>query len=429
MKFRNILPLVAALVSAMSLPSCLKDQADIFDEPASTRLNNALAHARDVLASAENGWKMYYYPDLDYGGYAFTLQFTDKEVTVGSELFPEEDGYQFVTSNYKMTTDDGPVISMDTYNEVFHFLSTPNSNLYEAYGGDFEFLILQAEADSVTLKGKKNGNIFKLYPLDKAPEQFLANIDKLSSSFFIGSARTTVTNGATVAEFDLDNRQFSIARKNADFGEALESPFIFTEDGFSLYEVLDFQGVKFKEFTYDAENRTVTGSGITFTMIIPDGYIPYEDYAGQYTLYTGIGNYDVTLEPLDENRSFTLKGLNKAFDVVINYNPGTGLLSWLSQQVGTLSDGTGVWLCAWDSNEGYLTWSTSIGMVSTATEEDGKFTVVWADNEVWGGYVVDSFLLWKISGGSSAGNMSGQSGWYFSGGDYRLPRVTKMVKK
>ena len=68
-------------------------------------------------------------------------------------------------------------------------------------------------------------------------------------------------------------------------------------------------------------------------------------------------------------------------------------------------------------------------MVSTATEEDGKFTVVWADNEVWGGYVVDSFLLWKISGGSSAGNMSGQSGWYFSGGDYRLPRVTKMVKK
>ena len=79
------------------------------------------------------------------------------EVTVASELFDEA-----YTSLYKMTTDNGPVLSFDTNNYAFHYFATPSgssrnlygeSGLYQAYKGDFEFMILSATADEVVLKG------------------------------------------------------------------------------------------------------------------------------------------------------------------------------------------------------------------------------------------------------------------------------------
>lgn len=78
-----------------------------------------LAEAKTILSQQPNGWLMYYFPDNDqyYGGYNYILKFTDEKATVWSELF---DGS--AESFYKMTTNNGPVLTFDTNNDHFHFL-------------------------------------------------------------------------------------------------------------------------------------------------------------------------------------------------------------------------------------------------------------------------------------------------------------------
>ena len=114
--------LLTVAVSAFAFSSCVKDDEEVFEKSASVRLSEALTSAQKVLTGASNGWAMYYYPDPDqsYGGYMYTMKFTDTEVTVASELFDES-----YTSLYKMTTDNGPVLSFDTNNYAFHYFSTP----------------------------------------------------------------------------------------------------------------------------------------------------------------------------------------------------------------------------------------------------------------------------------------------------------------
>ena len=85
-------------------------------------------------------------------------------------------------SLYKMSYDDGPVLSFDTGNEVLHYFATPSgssknlygeSGLYQAHKGDFEFIVMSAKPEEVVLKGKRSGNKILMYPLDESPETFI----------------------------------------------------------------------------------------------------------------------------------------------------------------------------------------------------------------------------------------------------------------
>jgi len=62
MKLNRIFAFVAAGISLLSAQSCLKDQADIFPESSSERLQAFLDQAGKTLVSAEKGWIMEYYP-------------------------------------------------------------------------------------------------------------------------------------------------------------------------------------------------------------------------------------------------------------------------------------------------------------------------------------------------------------------------------
>ena len=167
---RIITGLLTVAVMSLTFQSCLKDQEDVFDDSAAARLTKTLQEAQKVLVGAEYGWRMYYYPDPDksYGGYVYTLKFTNDKVTVYSEIF---DGA--AESLYKMTRDDGPVLSFDTFNQNMHYFATPSGSMrnlygesgrYQAYKGDFEFVIYKATAQEVILKGKRTRNVIKMYP-------------------------------------------------------------------------------------------------------------------------------------------------------------------------------------------------------------------------------------------------------------------------
>ena len=124
---KRIVIALFAVLAALSFFSCVRDEEPIFEESASARLQSALKNAQTILVGAENGWKMYYYPakDQPIGGYLYVLKFTQDEVEVWGDIFT---GDESTKSLYKMTTDDGPVLSIDTNNLFFHFFATPSGN-------------------------------------------------------------------------------------------------------------------------------------------------------------------------------------------------------------------------------------------------------------------------------------------------------------
>lgn len=77
------------------------------------------------------------------------------QATVGAEVKPGE----FSSGLYRLTEDNGPVLSFDSYNDLMHFFATPDSDHPRAYDGDFEFqLFCMSPIDVRKLRGKRTGN-------------------------------------------------------------------------------------------------------------------------------------------------------------------------------------------------------------------------------------------------------------------------------
>ena len=431
MKIRNILLAGIAAFGVCAFQSCLKDQEDVFDQPASARLDALLTKTLDVLKSPELGWVMEYYPDVDryYGGYIYTLSFTDAEVTVGFELAPGE----FETSRFKLTNDNGAVLSFDTYNELFHFFATPSSGAYEAYGGDFEFSVLKAEKDEVILKGKRSGNLCKMHPLQKPATEYIDAIVEMSEKFDLINVETVITGGVVIGEFDLDNRQFYIARDGASNDEIEVMAYHYTEEGIRLYEPLTFQGVTFQDLAFAEDGASVYDDKVTFTLALPEGFELLDTLAGDYTLSYRSGSLSVSIEKTAKGQLF-LKGLHPSdirLTFSIDASAKTAKVGIHPQKVG--ADGNyDYWVCVWDTNEGYLTWGENYALeaeVSLSGSSVPPFTLV--DNGMWGSYVATSLLVWKMNPGttSSVGGASDAPAFFFKTGSYQLPGPLTFTKK
>ena len=189
MKTRQILFAAAVAAIALSFTSCLKDQADKFDEPSSARMQAYLENVRDILEYVtDEGWVMDYYPGSAYAGISVALKFTSQEVTAVSE----KDPFTEETSTFKLTTDDGPVLSFDTYNKIIHEYATPSSTKYQAKGGDFEFDILKVSEEEIVLRGKRSRNYCFLHPLDESIEDYLLAVKDMESSISVAAVSTEI---------------------------------------------------------------------------------------------------------------------------------------------------------------------------------------------------------------------------------------------
>lgn len=194
MRKKHIYIMFLMTLPMLLLTSCLKNQEDLFEDSSSARMFNYLDKYAKLLKGAEYGWAFEYYAGVEsqeYGGWTYALKFNDKDVDVYSDQ--SEEPTVPVTSLYKLSNDDGPTISFDTYNDLMHLFATPSSGAYEAYGGDFEFIIMDVNEknDLITLKGKRSGSTMYLRKLDKTPAQFMANVMEMEENIvltnFLGS--------------------------------------------------------------------------------------------------------------------------------------------------------------------------------------------------------------------------------------------------
>lgn len=438
MKLRNILFASITAAALVSFSSCLKEQRDYFDEPASERLDNYVENVRKVLCDYTAGWVMDYYTGTDqqYGGYAYVLKFGKNDVEVFSEIAMGKSEKTL----YKFTKDNGPVLSFDTYNSIMHYFATPSSTLYEAYGGDFEFTIMGYSDTEVRLLGKRSNNYCTLHPLPEGttPEEYLEQVVNISENFKASELDGTIGTMQVHGSVDLNNRRITLTEvrpegaseddseegAEEDDPQVFEIPFIFTPDGIRTYKEVEIGGCKFQDVTYLIKNNLITNGIFTLKGKVPEDYSSYNDFIGTFTLKYYYGNQTITLAADEKGTGYILSGLNSNFTLRLGYDKARGRATLVYQNLGiTTGTNYAAWM-PWDADSGYLTWMEGVGVeiYRDVNDESGN-KYLFCDNGVWEGYNVNSFIIYECD---SAGNRIGA---YKDWGRYQYPYFESITRK
>ena len=416
---------ILAFVALVILPACQQLEPDVFDKPSSTRLSEFLKEIRTTLSSEQYGWTLDYYPGSKYSSVTYALSFSDQKVTACVEKKPTETE----TSTYALKTDDGPVLSFDTYNKILHAYATPDSKKYQAKGGDFEFEIRSFDKENkvITMIGKRSRNTCTLRPLTKPAEEYFAGVKSFERSITVPAAAATIDGKEIELYIDNGIRSVTIGEKDAPKDSLQTVRYVLTENTFRFSEPFKVGNVEFSEWTFDPANETLNGSGITFVKFIPAGYITYEQYLGKYTFYyyNATRSFPVQLVEEEPGLSFRMVGFSTYFEPILTFNGGRGRLDWVKQTIGG-SGSLEYILAPWDTNAGYLTPMEDVGLVGSVEDNSVEdFVVTFADNGVWEDHKASGWLLWSMNGDSSAGAVSS---WTTATGSYQVPGDLSMQK-
>lgn len=267
--------LILLAVLGMTVTSCLMEEKELFDKTPAERMDSFLDEYHQLLASAENGWLLQYYPEEEqsYGGYAYVVKFTKADATVWFQL--DDDISTPVTSLYKMTPDDGPVLAFDMYNENLHFFATPDVNNYEALHGDYEFRISGKSEDGnvIYMKGRRSGCNVNLVKFSGDPVEYLTKCNEVEAAMTAPSyamAMDGVDYDCTIVG-NVFEYTYTVGIGEEATEEAGSVAFCYTPDGVDFYNPIEIAGVTYEGLVYNAADGTLaTEDGkIVIRQIIP----------------------------------------------------------------------------------------------------------------------------------------------------------------
>ena len=208
---------------AATMVACSRDEESLFEKPAAERAREAVENAFDVFTSAENGWEMAYFPNLeaDAKGYNMVLKFNKNGNVSATAKNSTTTMNKIITdtaSTWAVKSDYGPILTFDTYNDVFHAFSDPQEN-GAGLLGDYEFLILKATPELVLLKGKKHSAYSVMRPMKNISlEDYFAASEKMMTDLFGNSNIVTlVQDGQKKYLFNGASGQFM----SSEYGTAL----------------------------------------------------------------------------------------------------------------------------------------------------------------------------------------------------------------
>lgn len=185
---------------AVTFAACSRDEESLFEKPAAIRAQEAIENAFDVLTSAENGWEMAYFPNLEASakGYNMVLKFSKNgnvSVTAKNSATTNNKIMTDTASTWAVKSDYGPILTFDTYNDVFHAFSDPKEN-GAGYLGDYEFLILKATPKLVLLKGKKHSAYSVMRPMKNTDlADYYKKCEKMQADLFGNNNIVTLHQG------------------------------------------------------------------------------------------------------------------------------------------------------------------------------------------------------------------------------------------
>lgn len=199
---KKLLSLSMIAFAALTFTSCAGEEDDIFGQSAAERLNAASDLYSSRLMASPNGWAMQLYPtytdETPFGnGYLVLCDF-NKDHTVKAAMNNSMTGnkYKEDISLWEVITDNGPVLSFNSYNEIIHLFSNPedvrqtsdDDETGEGIGGDYEFIVVDAPEDAsyIMLKGKKRGTYNLLTPMENDIdfEEYLEDVKAFQNLMF-----------------------------------------------------------------------------------------------------------------------------------------------------------------------------------------------------------------------------------------------------
>ena len=194
-KYLVIIGLLAATFAA-----CSRDEESLFEKPAAIRAQEAIENAFNVLTAPANGWEMAYFPNLETSakGYNMVLKFNKNgnvSVTAKNATTTANKIVTDTASTWAVKSDYGPILTFDTYNDVFHAFSDPKGD-GAGLLGDYEFLILKATPELVLLKGKKHSAYTVMRPMKNTDlAAYYAASEKMQADLFGNNNIVTLTQG------------------------------------------------------------------------------------------------------------------------------------------------------------------------------------------------------------------------------------------
>ncbi len=334
---------------ALAITSCNNTEDLIFENSAAERLEIGKAEAKDKLTADGGLWAMEYFANADEPGYVMLFRFDKNgsvEISANHKWINNE--FKQETSLWDVISDNGTVLTFNSYNNLFHIFSDPaditgpyqptNPDLDDkpidetgfGHEGDYEFQIMDSDDhDVVRLLGKKRGYNVYLRRLDSTTDEksYLEGIDATQNVFKTKFKKFILTDkeGREYVMQDFDKGITSIFPRshfdeNNKFIEAdsvsqtTSANGIFTYRGFRYAKALVAKHAnesewEIKEFNW-AEDGTLVNEeeGLKITAPSPAENFDYasftwtidpESYTGKFaTAYTAA--YDAVVAALGE---------------------------------------------------------------------------------------------------------------------------------
>ena len=473
---RNILIISILLLAFVCPTSCLKSYVENFDNSSAERMETFLSDVKTMLISEPYGWQMDYYvgnEEGERGGINLALKFGEKkdgEIQDTVRVMSEEDATLACTSRYVLRSDSGPVLSFDTHNEIMHKYGTASSDYYEGRGGDFEFFITGYDktAKTISLKGKRSGKTCEMHPLGEDIATFNARMYDHKQNFYISTFDGFIGDKKVTGAIDVTNRQFTAYEMEEygkddkgnplyDIAETRTVSYILTDKGIRFYEPLEVFNTKFEsfDFNYDISKSdttlTAAAQGVTFKAHIPEDWLPYEFYEGNWGLTYEGGTINITLVPEGDKVNYRIKNISPQFELLAAYDIKTGRIGLRYQaarkpgtnQTIVEDDHLIVVMVPWAASGSlWMNYECGMDAVLKTTKDPvtgkvdreaslAKPVFNWKDAGLVRTFITTSFLMYYYETDDTADSAyAGQANQYkFTGGSNQLSSLKQLIKK
>lgn len=351
------------VAASLSVESCLFSEDDLFEQSSAERLNSSIIELKELLLSAENGWKLEYrYGSGGVEGAAnIFMKFSANEVELASDFATSSYAPgETCTSMYTVKSYNGTELSFDSYNEILHAFCTPNGYGDPGYQGDYEFMIRSISDNEIHLTGKKGYVDMVMTRLDASVSwtDYLSAAAQVSSDSDY-SAFQLVVGGQNVMGVGRVGHMFVLSETGSD-GSVLESyyPFACTDKGIHMIEPFSVGGITMQDFTWDNSTNTFTciNEGVDAKLVFerPAGY---DKYLGLYQVQSGSKQFKLRIDKKKDGRSYqtTISFTNgKSITVEFYYDTDREDISADGQIVGDYN-GIPVYLYPGSGNSLYAT--------------------------------------------------------------------------
>lgn len=282
MTYKNIFRTMTLACAVVALStSCKFEQDDLFEESASLRLTHQNENIKSRLVAesdaSKNGWLIQYFvagtDDYQFEGFnLFGRFYANGKVTLASDHRYLRDGnankYTEHTSTYDMLSEEGTVLSFNTWNDILTVFvdpvdptKAPGSLVSNGEGmyGDHNLVLKHFSENEILFYGERHTAITRMIPCDRPWQQYIADTKALKNRISSTSLNNyyVICGSDTMYFVGLSKGLYVYSERIVDPLNKKSLSCVFTPRGFRNENAETINGVSFQEFTIDKDTTAL----------------------------------------------------------------------------------------------------------------------------------------------------------------------------